>query len=793
MLGRVLKKDMSRKRGVNFILFLFIIVSTIFLASSVNNMLVVSNATTYFMDKAKIPDEFIGGRHIEGDTSIEDWLKEQKDLVKDYNYQESLMIGNKNVEMKADGESWSNYETNSTVYLQSVPDDYVKVFDCDGNDVTIKNGEVALIASEAKKHDLKVGDQIRIDNGTTTETYKIAVLLKDALYGGDMANMIRFIFSDDDYEVLQDGTSTAEVDNYFVQTDDIDAFEKEFSQQAFASNPNTISRDTVKLLYVMDMVIAGMLTAIGVCLILIAVLVLRFTIVFTIQEEYREIGIMKGIGIRDFGIKQIYLVKYLAIVVCGSVIGCIASFPVGDLMLKSVSNTMLMESSANNGVFNILCAVAVVMIVMLLCYLSMRRLNKMSVMDAIRSGETGERYQKKSVLRLDKSKKLPVPLFLAINDILSNVKQYIVLLLVFAVGIVLIIVPINTMNTMKSSEMSDQFLLDRDADLFLSGIEDENGLSFTTNGELEKALDKVRDKFEEKGYHAKISAVTMSFIPFSSDENKSTTPLLTMQPIDSDGEYLSYSEGSAPKLENEIALSKKVLKLLDLEIGDTVNAVIDGKDRSFLITGTYQDYCQLGTSARLNSSIDLKDHYIYNYWSIPLYVDSDLNTQELKAQLEEDFPDYKFQTAQSIVNTNVGGIIDSIDNMRIWLVILMAGINIFITILMMKMFMMREKGQIAMLRSVGFKNRSIRQWQTLRIIGLLAIAEIVAIPLSKIMDMTVLKGIFGIMGADIRICVIPLQAYIIYPAIMLVSIMIAAAYASSSVRKIDIREMSNME
>lgn len=285
----------------------------------------------------------------------------------------------------------------------------------------------------------------------------------------------------------------------------------------------------------------------------------------------------------------------------------------------------------------------------------------------------------------------------------------------------------------------------------------------------------------------------MSFIPFYVDEENSTTPLLTMQPVDSDGKYMIYSEGTAPVLENEVALSKKVLKQLGLEIGDSVKATIDGVEKIFVITGTYQDYVQLGTSARLSSKLDLTDHYIYDYWCIPVYMDTDLSSAALAEKLAEEFPQYKFQTAQEIVNTNVGGIIDGIDSMRIWLVVLMAGINIFITILMMKMFMMREKGQIAMLRSVGFKNRTIRQWQTLRIVGLLVVADILAIPLSRLMDMTVLKGIFGIMGAEINICVVPLQSYVIYPAMMLVSIMLAAAYASSNVRKIDIREISNME
>ena len=56
------------------------------------------------------------------------------------------------------------------------------------------------------------------------------------------------------------------------------------------------------------MIMAGLLILIGICLILIALLVLRFTLVFTIEEEYREIGIMKAMGLRNFAIKKLYLI-----------------------------------------------------------------------------------------------------------------------------------------------------------------------------------------------------------------------------------------------------------------------------------------------------------------------------------------------------------------------------------------------------------------------------------------------------------------------------------------------------
>ena len=131
--------------------------------------------------------------------------------------------------------------------------------------------------------------------------------------------------------------------------------------------------------------------------------------------------------------------------------------------------------------------------------------------------------------------------------------------------------------------------------------------------------------------------------------------------------------------------------------------------------------------------------------------------------------------------------------MKIWLVLLMAAINILIVSLMMKLFIVREKGEIAMLRSIGFRNRTIRLWQTIRISFLLAIAVILAIPLSKVVDVTLLKSIFAIMGGEIKIQVDIINAYVLYPFIMLISIVLASYLCSGSVKKIDIRELNNLE
>ena len=45
----------------------------------------------------------------------------------------------------------------------------------------------------------------------------------------------------------------------------------------------------------------------------VAFVILRFTIAFTLSEEFREIGVMKAIGIRNLKIRSLYLVKYAAL------------------------------------------------------------------------------------------------------------------------------------------------------------------------------------------------------------------------------------------------------------------------------------------------------------------------------------------------------------------------------------------------------------------------------------------------------------------------------------------------
>ena len=233
---------------------------------------------------------------------------------------------------------------------------------------------------------------------------KIAVIVKDAVFGTSYMGMKRLFITDEDFAKYEVQENLLHANIYSVNYKDKEAFRQEWQECNFKVISSIEGKDTIAMCYVMDMLVAAILIVVSVCLILIAFLVLRFTIVFTLQEDYKEIGIMKAIGIKDRGIKGLYVVKYLVISVLGAVIGLLCSFPFGDMLLKMAIVNIKVDKAEQYFLINVFCAVLIVGIVLLFCYYCKNSLKKFSAMDAIRNGSNGERFNTKNHLKLWKRK-----------------------------------------------------------------------------------------------------------------------------------------------------------------------------------------------------------------------------------------------------------------------------------------------------------------------------------------------------------------------------------------------------
>ncbi len=76
MFLRMLKRDLKRKKTMNTILFIFIIIASMFMASGLNNITAVTSGLDNYLDEAGVGDYNIltMGDHAVG--ALDDFLKD---------------------------------------------------------------------------------------------------------------------------------------------------------------------------------------------------------------------------------------------------------------------------------------------------------------------------------------------------------------------------------------------------------------------------------------------------------------------------------------------------------------------------------------------------------------------------------------------------------------------------------------------------------------------------------------------------------------------------------------------
>lgn len=793
MFFRILKKDLQRKRAMNLILLLFVIMAAMFLASSASNLVTVFGAVEHFFEISNVPDYIIISLAEDGEDAIAGFLDESE-WVSEYQAVDMLNLANEQIGIKSRAALTEDdaYEKLSTLLICPVPEGFLEVFDSGQQPLALEDGEIALARAEAEKNQLAVGDVISIQVEAVTQEFTVKEIVKDAAFGPTMMGIKRFFITEHDYLKFAEQEGIVGVKLYCVNYSDAEAFQNAFRKMQFSVISN-VDKETVKMTYVVDLLVTVVLIVVSICLILVAFLVLRFMIVFTLQEDYQEIGVMKAIGIPDSGIKGVYLVKYFAISAAGALMGFLFSFPFGDMLLRQTIVNIVTEYTGQNIVINLACTLVVVLLVVLFCYGSTNRLRKISVMEAIQNGSNGERYCAKSRISLHGRKRMKPYFYMACNDITGNVRRFLLLLVIFFIGTQMILLPLSAVNTLKSEELVWSFSM-VPSEVYMTTGNEESYVVKGGESRLRDDLKEIRDELYARGYTALVWAEAGYTTPVYANDPDELYSYYSLYRIgDEPNEDYRIMEGRTPVLADEVMITEKTAQEMGVWIGDSVYYKLPEGDREFIITGIYQSMINMGNGLRLSSAADFGESTIAGIIAMQVEIE-ELEEEEALALLKEIYPESKFQGVQDCIKNMMGGITDQLDVLELFIVILVLLINSLITALMMKTFIAKERGEIAILKSIGFKDPAIRAWQTVRILLILVAAIVLGTAASKLLSQLAIVPIFAMMGAThMELVTEPLQAYVLYPALLLLVTGIVAYLGAGEVRRVDCKEVNNME
>lgn len=714
MFFRILKRDLKRKKTMNFILLLFILLSSMFLASSANNLRAILGAVEHFIEVSNVPDLFVMALSQAGQDEIGDFIKQSK-YVASYEIQDSITItDNGQIEIlsrKEESADNPKYEQTNTLSVQADNGRFMKVFDENGKELHLKRGEIALTKLEAENNHLQKGDRIAITIGNIRKEYTIAAITKDAVFGTSFMGFKRNIISTEDFEEYKEQEQQVLTKVYCINYKDKEAFQREYKLHKF----NVISgveKSLIPMCYVMDMLMSGILIIVSICLIFIAFLVLKFTISFTMQEDYKEIGIMKAIGLKNWDIKKIYMVKYLGLSVVGSFPGFLLSIPFQALML---------------------------------------------------------------------------------NQVVVNV----VLWLSFILGTMMLLLPLIGATTLESDNIIYSFGVWK-SDLYMEDGMENILISMGKDGvaKMQDHMKEIQEVLRQHGIQAQLGTQIGFNYSVYSEKPQDAEICQVMQPVGEWDQHLTMLNGREPENPDEIAITEITAEELKVSIGDSIYLRFQDGDRPYLITGTYQTMLNMGKGIRLSKNAEPD----YEYLSGKLAYQIALEQPEQKADavkvLQECFSDCKIYQGREWIDKMCGldSIAGQLHTVMMLITMVVLGINALLTVLLVRTFLSRERSDIALMKSMGFQSRTIKEWQLLRILLVLALAILTGTILAHLLAPYTVGEAFGMMGAKkMRLTIDPIKGYLLYPMLLFMVTGCAAWLSTGGIRQIDIREVNNIE
>ena len=777
IIGRMLKKDFLRKKLVTVVVFAFIFLSTLLVASGANLMIELGNSLNVLFAKAHTPHFVQMHAGPLDQAKIDSWAA-ANEMVTAQQTVEMITIDGANLYLGESQNSEASSIMDVSFVTQNQSFDYL--LDLDNNIIQLSPGEIAVPVYYSQERDMVVGDQVRVHTGTGERVFTIATFNRDSQMNPAIASSKRFLIHEQDFADLRKTIDETEylIEFLLVNDSQISTFASAYQTSNLPKIGPAVDLGLFKIMNSLsDGLVAGVVILMSLLLNVIAVLSLRFTLLATIEEDTKEIGVMKAIGIARADIKRVYLAKYVVMGAAAALLGYLAS-----LLLNQVlsANVLLYIGSATKSVWQtavpFIAASTIALIVTISCAVILRRFNRISAVEALRSGSVGESMRSIPMLNLRRGKRLNLNTYLGVRDVLQRSRLYGLLAFVFFFCAVIIIIPIH----------------------FLTTIQSPTFISYMGSGQSDIRIDlrqseDVADRFNSTIATlmadpdvAKLSPLVTS--QFKVRQSDGTLEILNIETGDFSLFPLDYVKGSAPQQANEIALSLLNAREMDKQIGDTVILIIEGQEREMVVSGIYQDITNGGRTAKATLPYDPQTVLWY---TVNLNLTADANVAEKVLEYSQLFDPARVTDTASFISQTVGNTVQQLKTVTVVTVVVGLAVSVLITSLFMMMLIAKDSNQIAIMRSLGFSLRHIRRQYLSRSLFLLAFGILLGTLFANTLGQQLVSAILSLQGASrIRFVIDPLQAYVLYPLLLMVTVAVTTFLSTrTGIKETNIAEM----
>ena len=817
---RMLKRDLKDKVVLNIVLFIFMILAATLLVMSAGFVYTFIAGIDATYEKCNTSDIILivdkSVSSPEGQKTTITGLMQEYSEINEISVSERIIASTGRLDFeKIDKRTVSGlYQTD--FLISPVSTDQNIPYDMHDEPITLDNGCVALSQVTASSSHTKIGDSITI----TTDMGNIYRFVVSDIYKDPSSSMMtKILFSDDDYKTLSEEFTT-HVDQYDITLVNPFRNVSELQKWGWAINDRLRMMDengeingrihtvtTGKSNAFTDEAMISLIVSIfmglmGIALIILIFMAISFSLQATVKREEKEIGTMRAIGVDSLSYKSLFVVKYIAFAVLGGVIGLIAGIPLEKYMVSRFVTNTLNPDKKVIVLLGVITCIIFMLLMLVFSFVSLRRIDRISVMDAIHGEGKGERFSKIPGVSLSKRKNTSVPLFLALQDIIRKMKRYIFLVVSYMIGMTILFLQFQIKATVVSDEYRKTYWSRADRDFMIRPEDSLRDKLLEMTGSNKNLYLYYEKLYNEHGIPVDIQLMDDQTSYVIIDGQKSGAAIAFG---DVDLSRMTYVKGgTVPTLPNEVAASHFLALTNGIELGDVVTLeykvygedgfTVETRQKDYIITAFVETMGNSRTPLFFLAQAD-EDMYCEGFDIFNESIDAPRSEHayyiEKMREVDERILVWDYDQA---LDYDLGNSFGKLLDMLALVTGTIMAVTLFaMTFLYQQIFIEEETSDIAMLGSMGFDKWSVRKWHYYRLLILIVLSTALAL----LSAFTLNKWLFNRIGSAVlglvsfKIASPPVFDLVLLPSALVVIISAVMAVSFRSMDQIRIWRIRN--
>lgn len=769
MYFKIIRNEIIRNKALVLMTMIFVTAASVLISLAAMLTVHLSGALDTLMTTAKTP-HFMQMHSGDLDKERLTAFAKEQHHVDQFQVVEFLNVDRALIQLGDESLAASVQDNGFTV--QSEKFDYL--LDLEGRVIEAGAGELYVPITYMKEGRLNVGDRALV-NG---KEFTVAGFLRDSQMNSTLSSSKRFLVSPADYEAIKPfGSVEYLIEFRLKDLSQLGAFEAAYSTAGLEANGPALTYSLFKLLNVIsDGMMIAVILLISMLVVAIALLCIRFVLLAKIEEDYREIGVLKAIGLRLSDSKKIYMANYAVLAAAGCLLGFALSFLFKNRLLENIQ--LYMGDSGNSSSALLLGIGGILLVfVSILVFVSsvLRRFRHISAAQAIRFGVSQEQGAKSGrYLRLNENRLLHVNLFLGVRDVLSRKRLYATMLVVLVLAVFMMIVPQNLYSTISASSF----------------------IQYMGVGQYEMRIDiqqaglhsgKANELIREIGRDDEIAKyAVLTTKTFQRKTEDGTFENMRIELGDHSVFPIEYADGRAPVTEDEIALSTLNADEIGKKVGDVITVIVEGREEELTVSGIYSDITNGGKTAKAVFT----DQSAPAMWTIVCaeLTDQAFITRKV-AEYEERFTFAKVSNIEAFIAGTFGATISSVKQAANAAVFISLIITALVTLLFVKLLVAKDRYAIAVMKALGFTSADIAMQYVARSLFVLAVGIVLGTLLASTLGERLAGALISSFGAvAFQFSTDPLSAYVLSPLMLASVVLIATVMGTAGVSRIKISE-----